>query len=253
MPACRLPRANRTRTSTSPALSRTPLFAIYSAKQTKRKLQKDLPRFTAAAGPAAQVCGYLVQYYFGGQEDCDPADPVCLELKGTPVPLYQAAKSASSYKILRLSGLIRKDACASKKSKYLVRFVVDLTNVDPADFPQATISIQASEYAYKGNRAASIKPVSDGRFAPQPILIMTFVGSTCGQKLSLVKWRAGRPRSITNLTLGDLIPYKGRIMTRSPIGRALTGGKGTFDLYSASAGYGLCFDLVKRRQKINGY
>ena len=216
-------------------------------------MQKDLPRFTAAAGPAAQVCGYLVQYYFGGQEDCDPADPVCLELKGTPVPLYQAAKSASSYKILRLSGLIRKDACASKKSKYLVRFVVDLTNVDPADFPQATISIQASEYAYKGNRAASIKPVSDGRFAPQPILIMTFVGSTCGQKLSLVKWRAGRPRSITNLTLGDLIPYKGRIMTRSPIGRALTGGKGTFDLYSASAGYGLCFDLVKRRQKINGY
>ncbi len=201
----------------------------------------------------AQVCGYLVENYFGGQEGCDPHDPACVvttakTVQATSRTLFTAVERTTLY-----YGIIHKNACAPKNSKYMVRLEVDLSKIDPVAHPLVHITIQASEFAYAGGKAASIKPQSSGRFAPQPVLLMTFIGTMCGQKLSLAKWKGSTLQSVTALKLGDLVPYKGWILTRSPISRVLTGGRGTFELTSAYAGYGACFELIRRRQKVNGY
>ena len=131
----------------------------------------------------AQVCGYLVTYYFGGAEDCDPADPDCAILTA---PAYSTpavpVETSTRY------GLIHKNACASKSTKYLVRFKVDLSKVESPVPVSTSLTLSASLHKFSGSKAATIKPKSDGRFAPEPILLMNYLGTMCGQNLSLVKW-----------------------------------------------------------------
>lgn len=227
--------------------SNSPLCDLFSEDEFSA-LTETLEAVYGGQWSRAQVCGYLVAYYFGGAEECDPNDPDCAILTAPAYsPLVIPVETTTLY------GLVHKNACASKSSKYLVRFKVDLSKVE-ASFPASVnVSLSASLKKFLGSKAATIKPKSDGRYAPEPILLMNYLGTMCGQSLSLAKWRGNQLRRVVPLRLGDLIFYKNWILTRSPIGRVLTGGKGTFELYTHHSGYGVCFDLVRRRQRANGY
>lgn len=230
--------------------SNSPLCDLFS-EDDMRAIAESLALLYGGEWSRSQVCGYIVENYFGGAEPCDPEDLECIEL--TEGEAQAARLSTPRLSSLNRLGVLRKDACVPKKTKYLVVFSVDLTQVDTKLFPSATISLQAIEYRYSGEKASSIKPVSDGKYAPQPLALMTFLGTMCGQELQIVKWSKRKPRAIQPVLVGDLIPYRGRILNRSPLGGLLTGGKGSFDLSSPTSGYGVCFDLVPRRQRVHGY
>ncbi len=207
-----------------------------------------------------QVCGYLVNNYFGGAEACDPEkNPICSLLQAINEPTshfrtaYLSLIEAPVSTLKKFSALIQRDSCRAKNTRYLVAIDIDLSHVSKVDYPIVQISLQANEYQFSGDKAASIKPKSDGKYAPEPILLMSFLGSFCGQNHAVTRWQMSKPRSTTALKVGDLVPYKGRILTRTPIGRVLKGGKASFDLYSAQAAYGVCFNLVPKRQRVNGY
>lgn len=152
-------------------------------------------------------------------------------------------------------GLLRKNACAgAKRSRYLVRMKVDLSAVDPATL-QGGVELRGSfkERNYNGSRAASIKPRSDGRFAPAPLLLMSSV-SSYGERLSVMRWKNNRPRKATPVRIEDYVYYRGLVLTRSVVTSLLNGkGKATFELTNGDRAYAVCFSMRRERQNRNGY
>ena len=237
-------------------VSDSPLCNIFSEDEMNA-IAEALAGIYGGSWSRGQVCGYLMKYYFGGAEDCNANDPVCEGLKNsgalpTPSPATLGASVSKNAYISRY-GLARKNTCAPKQTRYLLRFKVDLSKLDPEKVPDVTLMIQAMQYRYGGEMAATLKPVSDGMYAPQPILLMAFLGSFCGQRLNVIKWASGRPSTEMPVKIGDLIQLYGHFFIRSPIGGALQGGKGTFELHNGRSAYGVCFNLVKERQSANGY
>ena len=170
----------------------------------------------------------------------------------TPAPLPVPGDYVDS------RGFLQKDTCGTKpKSKYILAIRVDLTQIDPAFF-QSGFQVNASLVVtpYRGDTASSIKPVSDGRFAPQPLLLMSSVGGLYygGEWANVVKWnKKGGGKLIKKLPVEDYAYYKGMILTRILVGSVLTGGKATFELTNGYSVYSVCFKLVRSRQKVGGY
>jgi hypothetical protein len=69
---------------------------------------------------------------------------------------------------------LHKDACSgSKKSQYLAKVTVNVSDVDPALYEKGfTVFVALQEYRFKGAQVASIKPASDGKYFGEPILLM---------------------------------------------------------------------------------
>lgn len=237
-------------------VSNDPLCNIFSDEEMN-SLAEALKGVYGGNWSRGQVCGYLMKYYFGGAGDCLENDPVCEALKNGDVPQGQSFRMmyASVGETIRIEryGLIRKNTCADEHTRYLLRFKVDLSRIDPDKVPTATLRLQAMQFRFSGSMAATLKPVSDGRYAPQPIVLMSFLGSFCGSRLNVVSWKNGKPGKVSAARLGDLIHLNGYIFTRGPVGALLRGGKGTFELFNGRHAYGVCFDLAKRRQNANGY
>lgn len=197
-----------------------------------------------------QVCGYLVSNYLGGAEPCDQTDPICALLEALQkIPQSIAFQKRAANEFKQYSVRLTKDACAARSTNYLLKIIIQI----PKNSIPAKVSISGIESEFTGDRAASIKPLSDGRFAPQPLLLMSFLGNVCGQRIEIVKWSKGIKRSSSIVMAQDLIPYRGRVLTRTPIGRFMSGGKATFELFNGLTNYSVCFTLTKKRQKVNGY
>ena len=158
-------------------------------------------------------------------------------------------RSATRLELSEYSAIMRKDSCdpAQKKLRYKVLITI-LFNKNVED---GLARVSFTEKSYSGYRGTSIKPVSDGRFAPQPILLMSSLTS-CFQELSFVSWSKGRP-SVSSLQLEDTISYRGASYNRVPIGVILRGGKGVFELGNGQSSYGVCLALSATRQVVNGY
>ena len=206
-----------------------------------------------------QVCGYLLENVFGNVEACDPVtDEACRELlesltsnpmpTPTPPPL-PARLAATALSFNTYKGVLIRNACGGKNDKQVLKVTVSFKQRRTAP---TTIRLSALELTYQGDMAATIKPVSEGKFAPQPLLLMSYL-STCGQEAFLSKFTNNTERNRTPIKVRDLIPYNGRVLNRSPIGALLRGGKGTFTLTNGDYAYGVCFNLVAKRQKVNGY
>lgn len=152
-------------------------------------------------------------------------------------------------------GMLRKNACAApNKSRYLVRLAVNLTDIDPAAV-QAGAEIRATfrERNYTGTKASTIKPVSEGRFAPHPLLLMSSV-SAFGERVLVTRWKNNRPRPSIELPVEDYVYYRGLVLTRSVVSSLLNGkGKATFEIMGGGRGYGVCFQMRRARQSRNGY
>ncbi len=229
----------------------SPICDLFSSEEMGA-LAETLGQVYGGVWSHAEVCGYLVDNYLGGMGECPEGDPIC-DLLSAPAVLNTAAAVSSESTRREYYSLLHKNACRPKATRYLLRVVVDLSELLPEQRAGAAISVQANEYQFTGDKAASIKPVSDGRFAPQPLLLMSFLGTFCGQRINLVRWGNDRPKIAATIRVEDLIPYKGRILTRSPIGRFLRGGNATFELQNVRSSYGVCFRLERKRQKVNGY
>lgn len=146
-------------------------------------------------------------------------------------------------------GILRKDACdpSGNKLRYKVRVTIRFRR----DTTTGTARVTLSEQTYSGYRGTSLKPESEGRFAPQPILLMSSLTS-CFQELSFVSWKQGRP-TVKKLQLEDTITYRGASYDRVPIGNLLKGGRGVFDIENGQSSYGVCLALSATRQVVNGY
>lgn len=160
------------------------------------------------------------------------------------------------YGTLQASGLIRKDTCNKKSLSYAVTIVVDLSAVDRSAYPDG-ITVQAAALAsrFHGSKQASLKELGDGKF-PEPLLLMSSLGGYAGEAITMSQWRNERLIKVTSVKIEDYVYHKGRVLTRSRLGkliRSKRGAKVTFEIFNSSAAYGVCFQLVARRQKANGY
>jgi len=158
---------------------------------------------------------------------------------------------------INASGFLLKDACIpDRTSNYLVKVVVDFTKIDKTLLDNGlTVHAGVSTSTYSGSKATSLKPVSDGKFAPRPLILMSTLGGFFGggERIELYKWSSkGPPKKPAILRVEDYVGYKGLFLARA-IATGLTGGKGTFMLTNGSTAYGVCLRLSRTRQSVNGY
>ena len=158
---------------------------------------------------------------------------------------------------LYTSALIHKDSCSgdSKKTKYVVRLVLNLTGIDQNLFTNGfQIKVNLYEQPWTGKRAATIKPVSDGKYAPAPLILMSSVGGWGGnEQIKVFRWSGGKSSLIAPIRVEDYVGYFGLRLARGKVAPALRGGKGTFEISNGNYAYSVCFRLVRTRQKVNGY
>lgn len=152
-------------------------------------------------------------------------------------------------------GFLEKDNCASIKD-YLVRVTVKLNKVAAADLAQGfTVKAAVQESVYNGGRAASLKPVSDGKFAPRPLLLMESLGG--GQWVNLVQWVGGSPRIVVKVAAStSIVYYRGYVLVRVVADKLLAGGRGekiNYELTNGNSIYNVCGRRARVRWRINGY
>lgn len=152
-------------------------------------------------------------------------------------------------------GHLLKDSCDARAKRYLIKMTIDLSTVDHSQYQNnIEIRIRAGAKAYSGKKAATIKPVSDGKFAPHPLLLMSSVGGWGGkEKINLTRWSKGKPGKLTPIDIEDHVSYHSLYLTRSVISKYLRGGRGVFTITNGNEAYSICFSLVRSRQRINGY
>jgi hypothetical protein len=151
-----------------------------------------------------------------------------------------------------VAGVLPKDSCNERVTRYFLRIRVDLSGVDAALHPQGiNLRLRASESKYTGKKAASIKPVSDGKYAPAPLLLMSSLGSN--ERLSIMRWKKGKPTKQAEVDVENRLYYRGYLLSRSIASNVLTGGYASVDKSSDYQSYGVCLNMVKSRQRINGY
>jgi hypothetical protein len=212
-----------------------PICELYSAEDLG-ELGAQLTTLYGGAWETLRTCGYLVYMYQGG-----------IDGEGFPVEGLKFSSSivvAKNYLIV-----VRKDACGDSKDNYVVKINVKM----PKEFSnEGYLTVRAMQQKHMGGKEATIKPISEGKFAPNPLLLMRYL-SFCGQNINVVKFKAGKPKSVKKVQVEDLIYYRDMTLTRSPIQKHLSGGKGSVELYNDKTGYGVCFELVRKRQRKNGY
>jgi hypothetical protein len=175
-------------------------------------------------------------------------------------------------------GVIQKDACNPRINTYTLRVRVDTSGVDRASFPNGVpVRVQLFNKTYSGPKASSIKPESDGKFAPKPLILMSTLGFN--ETINVVQWGGGTPSRITKIPVDsfDRVFWQGQVLARAPIdgilsassrkqpkrraprGRARrlraapASNEATFEISTPNQAYGVCFQLVRSRQKANGY
>jgi len=186
-----------------------------------------------------RVCGYLLYSYQGGAGEG--------EMQQQSTRILRVPRSVQQATVF--GGLLQKDACGRPADKYVVRVRVKL----PPTLPKSGfLRIRLTEGKYTGDKRATIKPVSEGKYAPDPLFLFSSI-SSCGQRMQVTKWAGGKPMVTQDVRLYDLITYRDMTLTRSPVGSYLTGGKASIELFNRNYGYAVCFNLTRTRQRANGY
>jgi hypothetical protein len=149
---------------------------------------------------------------------------------------------------------LHKDACLSdRNSRYISRVSFRPDQV-PADSISNgfTIRVGLKEFPYLGSQVASIKPVAEGRYRGEPILLMGSL-QYGGEYVNIIKRSGARVRSRKRLAVVKYVYHRGHTLSLARLGGVLNGGKATFELSNGRYIYGVCFSLNRRRQRINGY
>jgi hypothetical protein len=165
-----------------------------------------------------------------------------------PVVQRQATRKRMGFGLGRFRATFLKDACAEaeKRRPYLVRFEIRLKK-----HSSSPIAVNLTEEINTGSQAASIKPLSEGRFAPNPLLLMEMLRA-CGQKVHEATWRRERP-VVSELKAEDLITFHNRSFVRVNMGGRMSGGAATYVLSTPDTAYGVCFQRNAVRQYAGDY
>lgn len=134
-------------------------------------------------------------------------------------------------------------------------FVIDLSGVDRAA-AGSSFTVSAGIDSSEGKASpASIKPVSDGKFAPKPLVLIQSPGYSYSSTptLNLLGWKNGRPGKAKALKIEDYVYYRGQRLARAVAAGILNGGKGTFEITVGESVGTACFSLIRTRQRVNGY
>jgi hypothetical protein len=204
---------------------------------------------------AGRVCGYIVYVYRGGAGEGELIVPLPTPTPVvTPLPMQgrkRVPKVGGSEEVIsnEYGAVLSKNACGKESDRYIFRVRVILPKVLPSS---GFLRVRLFETKHFGGKEATIKPVSDGMYAPQPLLLMNYLGF-CGQKISVVKWNKNKPVGKSATKVFDLIRYRDLVLTRTPISSLLTGGEASVELFTQNGGYGACFELTRTRQRVNGY
>jgi hypothetical protein len=149
---------------------------------------------------------------------------------------------------------LQKDACSGDtKSVYVAEVTLDLMGVDPAmwnsGFP---LTLAVKEFPYRGEKASSIKPSSDGMYRGEPIILMSSI--QYGSEYFVInRWKSGRLVNSRKLAVAKYAGWRGYSLALGRLKGLLTGGKATFELSNGGDIYGACFTLQRRRQTAHGY
>lgn len=150
--------------------------------------------------------------------------------------------------------LVRKDTCGWKSNaKQLMVLELRFDQVDAATLAagfQMEVGTQVG--TYRGSRIASIKPVSDGKYAPRPLLLIHTI-SGGSDLVTLSSWARSKLRSSRPLKVEDLVYWRGFVLNRIVAANILRGGKATVDVFNGAAAYSACITLRRTRQRVNGY
>lgn len=154
------------------------------------------------------------------------------------------------------NGVLHKDTCAGNdKSTYLVRMDLSLLDINPAALVVGG-KLRAGIYLnrFRGDMAATIKPVSEGRYHPKPLLLMSSLGYGSGdQRIKMIKFKRGKIKKERNVPINGYTFYRGQFLTLSVISSFLTGGRASFEVSNEDQAYSVCFRAVRTRQYVNGY
>lgn len=147
-----------------------------------------------------------------------------------------------------------KDACASeRKASYLTGLLLDISGVPPESRAVGfTIRLAMREHQFQGAQVASIKPSSDGQYRGEPILLMGAV-QYGDEYVNIVRRSRGGVRSKRRIPVVKYVSYKGHTLSLARLRGVLRGGRATFELTNGGLIYGVCFELQRRRQVVNGY
>lgn len=153
--------------------------------------------------------------------------------------------------------LVRKDTCATKKTtNYIVRFDISLARVSAADKANGfKVTLTAAPLVHRGSKAATVKPTSDGKFAPRALFLLNTTGGFGygSEQMNVVRWSNRKPR-VSNVRIEDYVPYRGLYLARAVAeSHVRGGGRATVELLGNSSAYSVCFRMVKARQRVNGY
>jgi len=175
----------------------------------------------------------------------------------TPAPILSVTSNTrGELQIAEGVALFAKDACRAK-GRSVMQVTIQLRGIDPALRAQGfRVLAMLREERYRGPTAASIKPSADGKFAPQPLLLMSSISAVTGGKEAVFqfRFRGALAPKIRQVPIADYIWYKNLLLTRSPIEKLIReGGKSNFVMVGERYSYGVCFEMVRRRQSLNGY
>ncbi len=192
---------------------------------------------------AGNACSYLVSLYSGGDLVENPTEE---DLLGW---VFRKKIISRNY-----YGVLHKNNCLDKSdSKYLVKFEVSIPrkvlksqkNID------VIFSVTGSEYG--GVKSSSIKPISEGRHAPNPLIMMNWLGNNCGNEIKVTTWNKTRILKVSEVPVYSHLYYGNLVLALGEISKVLIGGEGTFEIYNGVHSYGVCFQLERKRQKAFGY
>jgi len=180
-------------------------------------------------------------------------DEICALIgsKGGGAQSMQPPVSTSDQVAESAFAVLRKDACSrNKKNIYALKFELNLQDVTMEQFQQGfAIRVAAQPLPYRGSKAATLKPVADGKYFPKALFLLQSTRAQ-NEKMFLTKWNRGRPGRVQELRIED---YTHMGLARTVAQPYLRGGSGTVELVGDSAAYSVCFKLQKVRQRLNGY
>ena len=167
-------------------------------------------------------------------------------------------EAVKGYDVVTVLYHIHKDACLSDVStRYKSRVVLSFAAIEPSAREHGfKIIIAAKEHRFAGSMAASIKPVAEGQFRGEPILLMSSI-QYGGEFVRVINRRRGRVYSHRIVPVLKYVFYRGYTLSltrlRGVLRSASGGGRATFEITNGGYVYGVCFDLVRKRQVVNGY
>jgi hypothetical protein len=161
-----------------------------------------------------------------------------------------------------VSVVVKKDTCNTNTSgKYVVRVELDFTKAKLGKLTakEKVVNLVGEVSTYDGKTATTIKPVSDGMYQPDPLLLMSSIGSIYGgrgESTELYSFKKGKVKTIGIMKAEPrIVFYRGLVLSTYLIKNFLgSGQRVTAEVSSGDyRAYGVCIQLSRTRQTYNGY